>query len=96
MEIMNQNDPRIKQAFASMDTTSGKLKELFEDYRPILNGERHITDEHLQKLIHVCDRTLQDYRSKGLLAYFKLTKKVLYRESDVEKMLQKAYIEAWR
>lgn len=96
MEIMNQNDPRIKQAFDSLDITSGKLAELFEDYRPILNGERYITDEHLQKLIHVCDRTLQDYRSKGLLPYFKLTKKVLYRESDVEKMLEKAYIEAWR
>lgn len=93
---MNQNDPRIKQAFDSLDITFGKLAELFEDYRPILNGERHITDEHLRMLIHVCDRTLQDYRSNGLLPYFKLTKKVLYRESDVEKMLEKAYIEAWR
>ena len=96
MDVLDKNDLRIKKAFASMDATSGKLAELFEDYRPILNGERHITDEHLQKLIHVCDRTLQDYRSNGLLPYFKFTKKVLYRESDVEKMLEKAYIEAWR
>lgn len=96
MNILDENDLRIQSLFDTMDVTSNKLEELFEDCIPTLNGERYITDDHLQRLLHTCDRTLQDYRNKGILPFFKFTKKIMYRESDIELMLEKAYIKAWR
>jgi excisionase family DNA binding protein len=41
--------------------------------------------------LKVSRRTLQDYRDNGTLPYFKLGGKVLYRESDLEALLQRCY-----
>ena len=40
-------------------------------------------------------RTLQDYRNEGRISYYQLGGKILYRESDIEKMLQENYREAY-
>ena len=36
-------------------------------------------------------RTLQDYRNNGILPYRQLGGKILYRESDIERVLQSCY-----
>ena len=36
-------------------------------------------------------RTLQEYRSSGKLPYYMICGKVLYRESEIEKLLQDSY-----
>jgi len=41
-------------------------------------------------------RTLQDYRNEGRISYYQLGGKILYRESDIEKMLQESYREAYK
>ena len=35
--------------------------------------------------------TLQDYRNNGILPYRQLGGKILYRESDIERVLQSCY-----
>ena len=42
------------------------------------------------------DRTLQDYRNEGRIAYIQLGGKILYRESDIERMLNDGYRSAYR
>ena len=37
----------------------------------------------------------QDYRNEGRISYYQLGGKILYRESDIEKMLQENYREAY-
>ena len=44
----------------------------------------------------VSRRTLQDYRNEGRIAYIQLGGKVLYRESDIERMLVDGYRTAYR
>ena len=41
-------------------------------------------------------RTLQDYRNEGRIAYIQLGGKILYRESDIERMLTDGYRSAYR
>ena len=41
-------------------------------------------------------RTLQDYRNEGRIAYIQLGGKILYRESDIERMLADSYRSAYR
>jgi len=41
--------------------------------------------------LHINRRTLQDYRNMGRISFVKLGGKVLYREEDVEKLLQENY-----
>lgn len=62
-----------------------------EKNRPLLNGHRYLTDDELSRLLHINRRTLQDYRNMGRISFVKLGGKVLYREEDVEKLLQENY-----
>ena len=41
-------------------------------------------------------QTLQDYRNEGRIAYIQLNGKILYRESDIERMLTDGYRSAYR
>ena len=52
-------------------------------------GEHYLTDRELSERLKISRRTLQDYRNNGILPYRQLGGKILYRESDIERVLQK-------
>ena len=41
-------------------------------------------------------RTLQDYRNNGVIPYIQFGGKILYRESDIQKILMANYREVYR
>ena len=45
----------------------------------------------LSQRLKISRRTLQDYRNNGILPYRQLGGKILYRESDIERVLQSCY-----
>ncbi len=59
--------------------------------RPMLGGEVYLTGEEVCKLLRLSPRTLQDYRDNGTIAYFKIGGKILYRQSDIQAMLERHY-----
>ena len=81
----------------------GKLDALFEGIEKMDAGhkaspsnEQFLTDKEVSAWLKVSRRTLQDYRSNGMIAYYQLGGKILYKESDIEKMLAANYREAFR
>ena len=54
-------------------------------------GEHYLTDRELSERLKISRRTLQDYRNNGILPYRQLGGKILYRESDIERVLQNCY-----
>ena len=64
--------------------------------RPTLGGERFLTDREVSARLKVSRRTLQDYRNTGMIAYYQLGGKILYKESDIERMLAANYREAFK
>ena len=75
----------------SMKDIESLFDKVTSNYRPLLNGERYLSDVEVSHRLKVSRRTLQDYRDNGTLPYFKLGGKVLYRESDLEALLQRCY-----
>lgn len=57
----------------------------------MFKGERFLTDEELSGILRISRRTLQEYRTFGVIPYYLLQGKVLYKESDIQKMLEDAY-----
>lgn len=51
------------------------------------NGERLYDNQDLCMMLQVSKRSLQRYRSIGILPYLMLRQKTYYKESDVEKFL---------
>ena len=74
----------------------GQPRQLTANYRPTLGGERFFTDKEVSARLKVSRRTLQDYRNEGRIAYIQLGGKILYRESDIERMLNDGYRSAYR
>ena len=55
-----------------------------------------LRDKELCARLQLSRRTLQDYRNNGVIPYIQLGGKILYRESDIQKILMANYREAYR
>ena len=95
-ELILPQNPSVKRMRDTMNELRNLCKQVTENYRPMLNGERYLTDDETSTVLKVCRRTLQEYRNDGTLPYVLLGGKVLYRESDLENLLQSCYHPARR
>lgn len=95
-ELIDKDYERIAGLFGRMAAMLKKLESLHEQHRPLLRGERYLTDRDVSQRLRISRRTLQDYRNDGRISYIMLGGKVLYRESDLERMLDDAYRPAFR
>ena len=59
-------------------------------------AEQFLTDKEVSAWLKVSRRTLQDYRNNGMIAYYQLGGKILYKESDIEKLVMSGYRNAYR
>ena len=94
-KLIMKEDEDILSFFRTLDHMVERLDGLSRNYRPRLNGERFLSDRELSERLKISRRTLQEYRNEGKLPYIQLGGKVLYKESDIERMLQNGYKEAW-
>ena len=81
----------------------GKLDALLEGIervgascKALPSNEQFLTDKEVSAWLKVSRRTLQDYRNNGMIAYYQLGGKILYKESDIERMVMSGYRNAHR
>ena len=61
-------------------------------FQGLENLERMLSDmEKAPNILRTSRRTLQEYRTFGVIPYYLLQGKVLYKESDIQKLLEDAY-----
>ena len=94
-ELMTKDNEWILHFMGSLDRLLDNYEHMTANYRPILGGERFFTDKEVSARLKVSRRTLQDYRNEGRIPYIQLGGKILYRESDIEKMLLDGYRSAY-
>jgi len=85
--VLTGQDEPVFSLLRALDRTGRNLTVFMKDCRPLLNGERYLTDKDVSALLRISRRTLQDYRRNGILSFFRLGGKILYRESDLQKLL---------
>lgn len=85
--VLTGQDEPVFSLLRTLDKTGRNLTAFMKDCRPLLNGERYLTDKDVSALLRISRRTLQDYRRNGILPFFRLGGKILYRESDLQKLL---------
>ena len=76
-----------------------KLDALLEgiaSHKASPGNEQFLTDKEVSAWLKVSRRTLQDYRNNGMIAYYQLGGKILYKESDIEKLVMSGYRNAYR
>ena len=90
-EIVNKETPEMKQLISGIQEVSKRLREIAQTHRPLFGGEIYLTGREVCERLFVSPRTLQDYRNKGIIPYTQIAGKILYRLSDINRLLQENY-----
>ena len=105
-EMITKNHALVAEFGDSLDRLLDGIENFMANSRPTLGGERFLTDREggerfltdreMSARLKVSRRTLQDYRNNGVVSYYQVGGKILYKESDIESMLAANYWEAFR
>ncbi len=94
-ELITMKTERIVSFFKSIDRMLDGIEGMVRNCKPTLGGERYLTDKEVSARLSVSRRTLQDYRNEGRIPYCQLGGKILYKESDLQRLLENGYWKAW-
>ena len=89
--FLDDKDPRIDVMFQGLEKMEKMLSVIEKMQKSLFNGGRFLTDEELSKVLRVSRRTLQEYRTFGVVPYYMVQGKTLYKESDILKILEDSY-----
>ena len=89
-QIGDSNDDMLALLEAVV-SIKNELLYIREYFHPLLKGEIYLSGEQVCEMLHISKRTLQQYRDDGLIPFIKLERKILFRESDIIKVLEDNY-----
>lgn len=92
--VITSDDERIAALLRALKKSAKDAAKFTENFHPPLGGERYLTDKEVIELLKVSRRTLQEYRTARKIPFILFGGKVLYRESDIEKLLAENYRKA--
>ena len=90
-EVITHKHEWVRGLFSELDRIAKDVATMVDENLPLLGGEHYLTDRELSQRLKISRRTLQDYRNNGILPYRQLGGKILYRESDIERVLQSCH-----
>ena len=90
-EVITHKHKWVRDQFSELDRIAKNVATMADENQPLLGGEHYLTDRELSQRLKISRRALQDYRNNGILPYRQLGGKILYRESDIERVLQGCY-----
>lgn len=91
MELINGNNPQVKEFFLLLERMLDGISRMAKENKLSLNGERFLGNNEVAKLLKVSIRTLQDWRDNNIIPYIQIKGKIIYRQSDIDRLLQNYY-----
>ena len=92
MEVITKENEEVQDFFASLKSCMAYVDNVTANFRSAMNGEVYLTGEDVCNILHITARTLQEYRTQRLISFMSLPGKTLYRQSDIERMLNENYV----
>lgn len=86
--LIDRQDPRVADLFRRVEKVIKTLGTIEIPGRRTFYGQRYITDRELSGLLKISRRTLQEYRTSGIIPYYLICGKVLYKESEIQRFLE--------
>ncbi len=83
MEILDKKSTGIVSLLEELDELLNIIQQALKNRTPHLNGEKFLSNRDVCRMLYISSRTLQDWRDTG---------KILYRESEIMKWLEKNII----
>ena len=90
---LNMDTDDMQVVLSAINSVSRRIKEVAETHKTLFGGEHFLTGKEVCERLYISPRTLQDYRDKGIIPYTQFAGNILYKASDLEKMLEDNYKE---
>ena len=90
-ETINKETPEMKQLISGIKGLTNRVRSIAQTHRPLFEGEVYLTGRKVCERLFLSPRTLQDYRDKGIIPYTQIAGKILYRLSDINRILSENY-----
>ena len=91
-ETINKETPEMKQLISGIKGLTNRVRSMAQTQRPHFEGEIYLTGREVCERLFLSPRTLQDYRNKGIIPYTQIAGKILYRLSDINRILSENYV----
>ena len=85
---MEADDMQV--VLSAISSVSRRIKEVAQTHKPLFGGEHFLTGKEVCERLYISPRTLQDYRDRRIIPYTQFAGKILYKVSDLERMLKNA------
>ena len=86
---MEADDMQV--GLSAISSVSKRIKEVAQTHKPLFAGELFLTGKEVCEWLYISPHTLQDYRDRRIIPYTQFAGKILYKESDLERLLEENY-----
>ena len=88
---LNMDADDMLVVLSALSSVSKRMKEVAQTHKPLFSGEHFLTGKEVCERLYISPRTLQDYRDRRIIPYTQFAGKILYKESDLERLLEDNY-----
>ena len=88
VEDLNMDADDIQVVLSALEGVNRRIKEVAQTHKPLFGGEHFLTGKEVCERLYISPRTLQDYRDRKVIPYTQFAGKILYKASDLEKLLE--------
>ena len=90
---LNMEADDMQAMLSAISGVSKGIKEVAQTHKPLFGGEHFLTSKDVCERLYISPRTLRDYRDRRIIPYMQFAGKILYKVSDLEKLLDEHYQE---
>ena len=88
---LNMDADDMQVVLTALHDVVRRIREVAETHKPLFGGEHFLTGKEVCERLYISPRTLLDYRNRGIILHTQFAGKILYKASDLEKLLEDNY-----
>ena len=88
---LNMESDEMQLVVSALRGVGKRIVEVAKTHKPLFAGELYLTGKEVCERLYISPRTLQDYRDRKVIPYMQFAGKILYKASDLERMLKDNY-----
>ena len=86
---LNMDADDMLVVLSALSSVSKRMNEVAQTHKPLFSGEHFLTGKEVCEWLYISP--LQDYRDRKIIPYTQFAGKILYKESDLERLLEDNY-----
>ena len=88
---LNMEADEMLVVLSALEGVNRRIKKVAQTHKPLFGGEHYLTGKEVCERLYISPRTLQYYRDRKIIPYTQFAGKILYKASDLIKLLEENY-----